>query len=372
MLRIGECVQAPQASSDAETECSASQEAISPLHNLASDESPTSPMNNPAYSSSVVAEKAKGNAMPLGHWTSSMHSLRAARDATRFWASLVGPSTQAERPARILCVARRHERKNKFVDFVGELHLNLIQEFGGMPVIVPRTVRTLESLVEYLPMDGLMVVEGNDISEEILRKYRCALPSRLDADIAGKFASDTELDVSKDELECALMRYALLSGCPVLGLCRGSQMLNVLHGGTLHSDIGTEVSTEIEHLQPAGQTYDSFRHPIQVAGHTPLADMFRESIDVEKGGELKVNSYHHQAVKELGKGLKEMARAPDGVLEAFYDPSYQPEAGKFVIGLQFHPERMLEDYPGCKRVYQSFLTACHAFRRREYESAQGL
>eukprot|EP00930_Biecheleria_cincta_P039811 TRINITY_DN2732_c0_g1_i1.p1 TRINITY_DN2732_c0_g1~~TRINITY_DN2732_c0_g1_i1.p1 ORF type:complete len:417 (-),score=57.87 TRINITY_DN2732_c0_g1_i1:323-1573(-) len=365
-------VEDAQTLSDAETECSASNDAISLPHDIASESAILTLKNNSRNPLSAPTKTMHGKGGPAVHPTTIVQSLRAARDASRFVASMDRPFMRAERPARILCVARRHERKNKYVDFVGEHHLDLIQEFNGMPVIVPRTVRTLASLVEYLPMDGLLVVEGSDISEEVLSKYKCALPSRLTADVAGKFASDTEVDVSKDELECELMRYALLSGCPVLGLCRGSQMLNVLHGGTLYSDIGTEVSTEIEHLQPAGQTYDSFRHPIHVAGNTPLSDMFCESIDAEAGGELQVNSYHHQAVKELGKGLKEMAWAPDGVLEAFYDPSYEPDAGKFVVGLQFHPERMLDDYPGCKKVYESFLTACTAFRRRECESAQGL
>eukprot|EP00931_Biecheleriopsis_adriatica_P124598 TRINITY_DN99747_c0_g1_i1.p1 TRINITY_DN99747_c0_g1~~TRINITY_DN99747_c0_g1_i1.p1 ORF type:complete len:422 (-),score=75.46 TRINITY_DN99747_c0_g1_i1:109-1374(-) len=299
--------------------------------------------------------------LPMPLWNRD----RASWERLRFQACMKSSVARLDRPPRVLCVARRHERKSKFVDFVGEYHLDLIQEFGGVPVIVPRTTRTLACLTEYLPMDGLLVVEGNDISDEVLSKYDCSLPSRLEGDAAMRFASDVEFDVSKDELECALMRYALLRGCPILGLCRGSQMLNVLRGGTLIGDIGTEVSTEIQHLQPAGDTYDSFRHPVHVTGKTPLAEMFRESLDVVQGGDLMVNSYHHQGVRELGSGLVEMARAPDGVLEGFYDPTYDPESGKFVVGLQFHPERMLDDYPGCKRVYEFFIRACSAFRRAE-------
>mmetsp|Transcript_1135 Transcript_1135/g.2300 ORF Transcript_1135/g.2300 Transcript_1135/m.2300 type:complete len:388 (+) Transcript_1135:61-1224(+) len=292
---------------------------------------------------------------------------RAARDAACLY-SLMGSQMPMQRGPRVLCVTRRYERKGKFVDFVGEYHLDLIQEFGGVPIMLPRTAQTLSSLMEFLPMDGLLVVEGNDMSDDVLQKYKCTVPGRLEGEGAAKFASDTEFDVPKDELECALMRLALHSGCPILGLCRGSQMLNVLRGGTLIGDIASEVENAIEHLQPAGPTYDSFRHPIHVNGKTPLAEMFRDSIDSSAGGDLMVNSYHHQGVKMLGSGLVEMARAPDGVLEAFYDQAYCPRDGKYVVGLQFHPERMLGDYPGCKRVYEEFLRACHSFRQSEMNS----
>ena len=294
-------------------------------------------------------------------WTSA-HSSRAALEGALFWKTLYD-APRPYRPARILCVARQYQRKSKWVDFVGELHLDLIQEFGGAPIIVPRTVRTLSSLLEYFPMDGLLVAEGSDISDEVLKKYNCSLPKRLAGSAAEQFASETHFDTSKDDLECALMRYALMIECPVLGICRGSQMLNVLRGGTLYGDLAAETGTTIEHLQPDGLTYDTFRHSIQVHGNTPLAHWFHESI-ADKGGELRVNSYHHQASKELGTGLQEMARAADGIIEAFYDQKYDPKMGHFVIGLQFHPERMLEDYPGCKRVYETFLRASSNFRQR--------
>jgi len=264
-------------------------------------------------------------------------------------------------PPRVLCVTRRHLRKGKYVDFLGEYHLDLIQENGGAAIMLPRTALTAPALAEYLPMDGLLVVEGNDISDEILNKYGCCLPRRLDGEDAMKWASDTEIDVSKDELEFALMRLANDAGCPILSLCRGSQMLNVLRGGTLIGDIEKEIPNAVVHLKDASDpAYDSHRHPITVLPDTPLASWFEKSlVDTDV---LHVNSYHHQGVQTLGKGLKPMAYAPDGVLEGFYDSRYNPSKGRFMIGLQFHPERMMGDYPGCKIVYQDFLTACKNFR----------
>lgn len=265
---------------------------------------------------------------------------------------------------RILCVTRRHYRKNKYVDIVGEYHLELIQEFEGAAIVIPRTTRTVFHLAEYLPMDGLIIAEGNDLSDEILMKYGCEVPGRLNEEAAKKFASDTEFDVSKDELEFALMRYALASGCPILSLCRGSQMLNALRGGTLIGDIETEVGQEIVHLRPSdAPDYDSHRHPIRVTPNTPLAKWFEASL--QDTDELQVNSYHHQASKTLGSDLVEMARSPDGIIEAFYDPSYNPNEGHYVVGLQFHPERMLSSYPGCAEVYKDFGVACHAYKTRQ-------
>jgi len=265
-------------------------------------------------------------------------------------------------PPRVLCVTRRHLRKGKYVDFLGEYHLDLIQENGGAAIMIPRTALTVPALAEYLPMDGLLVVEGNDISDEVLNKYGCSAPDRLDGEDAMKWASDTEFDVPKDQLEFALMRLALDSGCPILSLCRGSQMLNVLRGGTLIGDIEKEVPNAVVHLKDASDpTYDSHRHPIRVLPDTPLASWFDKSlVDTD---ELSVNSYHHQGVRTLGKGLKPMAYAPDGVLEGFYDERYNPSQGRFMVGLQFHPERMMDDYPGCKIVYEDFLTACKNFRK---------
>ena len=300
-----------------------------------------------------------------------------------------GLATSWTAPPRVLCVTRRHLRKGKYVDFLGEYHLDLIQENGGAAIMIPRTALTVPALAEYLPMDGLLVVEGNDISDEVLSKYGCFAPDRLDGEDAMKWASDTEFaslldlkasflpsvsarfmfcvcsraaqDVSKDELEFALMRLALDSGCPVLSLCRGSQMLNVLRGGTLIGDIEKEVPNAVVHLKDASDpTYDSHRHPIKVLPNTPLASWFKDSL--MHTDELSVNSYHHQGVQTLGEGLKPMAYAPDGVLEGFYDSRYNPEQGRFMIGLQFHPERMMEDYPGCKLVYEEFLTACKNFK----------
>lgn len=305
--------------------------------------------------SECTDEQAAGEEEAVGHVTS-----RRGRESI-----LIGPGWEPEhRPPRVLMVSRRYLRKNKYVDIIGEYHMELVQEFGGAPIIIPRTTLTISHLTEYLPMDGLVVAEGNDLSPDILQKYGCCTPDAQDPAVAEKFASDAEFDHTKDELEFALMRFALTTGCPILAICRGSQMLSALRGGTLISDIETEVGTSVtHHRDSADPAYDSGRHPITVLPDTPISKWYAESLGETR--ELQVNTYHHQGVKQLGRDLAPMAYAPDGVLEGFYDPSYDPAKGRYVVGLQFHPERMLDDYPGNRNVYVDFGEACIKFKEKQ-------
>lgn len=107
------------------------------------------------------------------------------------------------------------------------------------------------------------------------------------------------------------------------------------------------------------ENYDGHRHLVKVVQGTPLNKWFKESLVGDNNMEMFVNSYHHQGVKQLAKRFVPMAFAPDGLIEGFYDPNnYNPDEGKFIMGLQFHPERMRKhnsdefDYSGCPRAYQ--------------------
>ncbi len=232
---------------------------------------------------------------------------------------------------RILIVTRRHERKNKWVNFVGEHHLDIVLRFGGVPVIVPRVPGTREVLDEYEPMNGLLIIEGEDIH-----------PSRYGMDGVHPELIQ-EPDLEKDSIEFELIRRALDRETPYLGICRGAHLLNVASGGTLYADVMTEKRSDLKHI--SHDCYDTYRHPIEILPDTPLAGWFG-------AGTLKVNSYHHQGIKRLADGYVPMAYTPDGLLEAFYDPSHP-----FRMGLQFHPERMQNDYPGSSKVFASFLEA---------------
>lgn len=239
-----------------------------------------------------------------------------------------------KRPA-VLVVTRRTSRKHKFIDYVGEFHLQLLIRLRTLPVMVPVVDGSENCLPQYMEqMRGLLLVEGEDIE-----------PHRYDHDESNlRYLEKTH--PLKDDIEFRLARHALRNDLPILGICRGSQLLNVIYGGTLYGDVQEEKQSGLKHINP-GEHYDDYRHAVRIVAGTPLEEWYRRP-------SLKVNSYHHQGVRRLGGHLKPMAHAEDGLVEAFYDPRH-----RFVVGLQFHPERMLEEYEGNLRVWQAFGAAVH-------------
>ena len=238
-----------------------------------------------------------------------------------------------KRPA-VLVVTRRTSRKHKFIDYVGELHLQLLIRVRTLPIMVPVAEGTRACLPQYMEeMRGLLLVEGEDVE-----------PKRYEHEEANlRYLEKTH--PLKDEIEIRLVRHALQRDLPILGICRGSQLLNVIRGGTLYGDVQKEKQSELKHINY--EHYDQYRHLVRIVPGTPLERWYRRPT-------LEVNSYHHQGVRRLGSHLQAMAHAEDGLVEAFYDPRY-----RFVVGLQFHPERMLEEYEGNWRVWQAFGAAVH-------------
>lgn len=240
---------------------------------------------------------------------------------------------------RVVVPTRRTIRKNKYVDYVGEYHLELLIKLGLLPVMVP-VVEGVDACLDQFKdeMEGLLVVEGEDIQP----RYFKSNPAN--------FKYLEQVHPLKDKLEIELVRYAIKRRIPVMGICRGSQLLNVVGGGTLYGDVQKEKKSHRLHLDP--ERYDSYRHPVKVVPGTPLEAWYER-------GDLKVNSYHHQGVKDLAPGFRAMAYADDGLVEAFYDPR-----SSFTVGLQFHPERMLSEYKGNLRVWQAFAKSVLARAKR--------
>ena len=132
--------------------------------------------------------------------------------------------------------------------------------------------------------------------------------------------------------DLALFPSAIKQAKPVLGICYGMQLINVAMGGTLYQDIGAQKGESINHSEGG--------HQIRVDDNPYLA-----------AGRYEVNSSHHQAVKNTGRGLESFAFAPDGVIEAFYSLQHP-----FLFGVQWHPERMSNEIS--ENVFKSFIEAC--------------
>ncbi|EEC69904.1 hypothetical protein OsI_00310 [Oryza sativa Indica Group] len=272
---------------------------------------------------------------------------------------------------RVLIVSRRTVRKNKFVDFVGEYHLDLIVGYGAVPVIVPRVAGVHTLLDSFEPIHGVLLCEGEDVDPSLYGGGGAGSgglsAEQLDA-VRSLHPSDAAIDHEKDSIELRLARRCLERNIPFLGICRGSQVLNVACGGTLYQDVDHELPAAVRHINY--DNYDGHRHPVRVLPGTPLHEWFAESLDGEDS-RLTVNSYHHQGVRRLAERFVPMAFAPDGLVEGFYDPdAYNPGEGKFIMGLQFHPERMRKagsdefDYPGCPMAYQAFVRAVVAYQEK--------
>ena len=234
----------------------------------------------------------------------------------------------------VLVVSRRTTRKDRLIDYVGELHLELLIHHGTFPVIVPVVRGTLHCLPQYTErMDGLLLVEGDDVE-----------PTRYAAQKAN-FRYVEKTHPLKDEIELRLVREALEREVPMLGICRGSQLMNVACGGTLYGDVQKEKKSPRHHIDY--EHYDTYRHPVSLEPGTPLAHLYGRKT-------IMVNSYHHQGVRKLAGRFKPMAHADDGLIEAFYDPK-----ADFTVGLQFHPERMIKEYEGNAKVWKAFTDAIH-------------
>jgi gamma-glutamyl-gamma-aminobutyrate hydrolase PuuD len=234
----------------------------------------------------------------------------------------------------VIITARRTPRGIRQIDYVGELHLQLLFRLWILPCIVPVTEGVLPYLLQYTEdMGGLLLVEGEDVE-----------PSRYQALPANRRYLEKTHPL-KDEVEIRLLRHALSNKLPILGICRGSQLLNVVCGGTLFGDVQKEKHSHLKHID--SEHYDTYRHTITVVPGSPLERWYRHKT-------LRVNSYHHQGIRHLARRFRAMAHAEDGLVEA-----YQDLRAAFVVGLQFHPERMLKEYAGNERVWKAFAAAVH-------------
>jgi putative glutamine amidotransferase len=205
-------------------------------------------------------------------------------------------------------------------------YCDAVARAGGLPVPLPHEP---ELAADYLArLDGLLITGG-----------------AFDVDPSLFGASTRHVTVkTKDRrtaFEYAITKGAIDADKPVLGICGGQQLMNVVLGGTLIQHIPDEINDPLPHEQPNPRTEAG--HNVKVVAGTLLHRVVREL-------ELPVNSAHHQAVKDVGKGIVVNAVAPDGVIEGIEDPRR-----RFVIGVEWHPEYSIS--PGDDRIFDAFIRA---------------
>lgn len=215
--------------------------------------------------------------------------------------------------------------------FLRERYPRAILQAGGLPLVLPIThsEKALQALV--VSLDGI-IVSGGDF--DIHPKFYGEKP--LPA--LGKINDD------RTEFELEVIALALKRGLPLLGICGGAQAINVTLGGSLIQDIETQVPKAMQHRQ--GNLREVGGHAIGIYEKTKLRQIVRRSC-------LEVNTTHHQAVKELGKGLVASAASADGVIEAV-----ESENDSFVLGVQWHPEFLTHKDLAQRRIFTAFVEAC--------------
>jgi len=208
---------------------------------------------------------------------------------------------------------------------------------GGLPLPLPLPFEGSD-VGRYLDaIDGLLLSGGLDIAPTAYG----ALPSRK-VNLVSR---------ERDEFEIALARLARERGMPILGICRGLQLINVAFGGTLIQDIGAELPGAGGHY-PEGLGFDEPYHYVTIGDP---ACRLRAALGADR---LLVNSFHHQAVRDLAPGLRITATSDDGIIEGFEGE------GSFLVGVQFHPEGMTRRFPAFLGLFRA-LAAAAAERRSE-------
>jgi putative glutamine amidotransferase len=157
-----------------------------------------------------------------------------------------------------------------------------------------------------------------------------------------------DVDPQRDAVELALARWSREDRRPLMGICRGIQVLNVAFGGSLWQDIPAQLPDSLDHRHNTHlRQYDVFGHELMLDPDSWLAGRL-------DAGEVLANTMHHQAVKEVGAGLRVVGRAPDGVIEAVEGVGPQ-----FVVGVQCHPEHLwLQAEPRWLRFFEGFVEQC--------------
>ncbi len=211
---------------------------------------------------------------------------------------------------------------------------------GAVPWMVPLIHDDPDTLrCIYDRLDGILLAGGVDM--EPARYHEMPHPKLGNTDPA------------RDTVELQLAEWAIEDGKPVLGLCRGLQVINVALGGSLHQDLEDQLPNAIKHdyFPTSGFERDHLAHEVELAGGSRLARAFGT-------GRVTVNSMHHQGLKRLGHDLIPAAFAPDGLVEAVERPG-----DGFVVGVQWHPEVLEVKDPRTRRLFQTFTEEAARFGR---------
>ena len=223
---------------------------------------------------------------------------------------------------------------------MSQRYIRALTAAGALPWMIPLVGDEEETLRGiYDAVDGVFLPGGADIDPA---GYGEARHPRCD-----------KSDPPRDRVELALAGWAMSEGKPVLGVCRGLQLVNLAAGGSLYQDLADQKPGAIKHDYfpfdgRHARTY--LAHEVDITADSRLGEIFGE-------GPLKVNSMHHQGIRTLGNGLAVTAIAPDGLIEGI-----ESTDGSYLVGVQWHPEALSDSCPRTRRLFAGFIDAASEFR----------
>lgn len=210
-------------------------------------------------------------------------------------------------------------------------YVHAVESAGGLPILIPM-LTDLRKVEDLLPrLDGILFSGGIDIQPSLYGEKK-----QVETD---------EFDPQLDEFEMAVANWALREDIPVLGVCRGMQLLNVVLGGTLYQDIASQYSDSLEHRRRD--------LPRTALSHTVTIEAGSIMEKVLGTRQVPINSLHHQAVRKPGEGVRISGRAEDGIPEML-----EVSDRRFLLAIQGHPEEIYNQVPAFSALFQAFVQAC--------------
>jgi len=216
--------------------------------------------------------------------------------------------------------------------YVNAAYLNALQQAGGVPLPLPPQLEPSARAELLKHVHGVLLTGGGDVD-----------PARFGEP---PHPATAEVSPARDSLEIDLTRWALENRVPLLAICRGIQVLNVALGGSLHQDIPSEPGSPLDHSQAGlqGNARNVTAHQVKVQDGSRLAGILGAL-------EVDVNSFHHQAIKRLGRGLKDVAWAPDSIIEGVE----LDDDARFVLGVQWHPEELVGHDRAARNLFAALV-----------------
>jgi putative glutamine amidotransferase len=212
---------------------------------------------------------------------------------------------------------------------INQAYVQALVAAGAAPVLIPLIDDWDRLRAIYERLDGIVFPGGGDVAP---REYHEAEIPNL-----------TEVQPLRDRLELRLARWAFDDALPTFGICRGQQLVNVAQGGSLYQDLIHQKATTKDHTGK-NRPRNQLTHHVRLDPGSRLAQLIDET-------DLEVNSLHHQAVRDVGAGLRVTGRSEDGVIEAM-----ESADGRFLITVQWHPEELI-DLDWSRRLFAGFVKA---------------